>query len=607
MAETTHVDFKVFDGPNLLVPYAAVVAEVSGPFISRPPPEYFDHILAEVLPGELAALISQSQAITSFEHLAAALANALQDLHGANGYSVQIQQPMATMRRIALGYHDVQATTLALQTGLEYAIAVYTTAADRATRLQNLAKLYPQVNMAMRLRQPDYIARALIRAAHKQGVPVYPVTSGSRVWQYGQGQFGQQFFEAANHHDALTGARIARDKFESNQLVMRLGFPGVKHGIANNIQTALQLARQFGFPVVAKPLNRGKGMGVTPHVMTEADLVRAFEKANRYSPGTILVEQHVQGDDHRLMVLDGKLAWGVQRKPPQVTGDGLHTIAELISMANAARSTADVAAGYTSRLEVDTDMQEHLARKNLTTAHRPAQGVAVSLRSIANASTGGTVRDCTADIHPENREMAEAIARNFHLDAAGIDFMTSDIRRSWREIPCAVIEVNQTPAIFSEQHAAAILHSKFPPGITGRTPSIVLIGCTAQALAHAAAALQKQYPCVGQTDNTTTLLGGHLRFSGTATLPARVTALLLDASCAALVIGITPEEIARHGFPLDRCDLALIADSLNLAEPMQRLIWQCAATVIDGVSDRNINRTALPAIAKIAGQKAAVS
>lgn len=177
--------------------------------------------------------------------------------------------------------------------------------------------------------------------------------------------------------------------------------------------------------------------------------------------------------------------------------------------------------------------------------------------------------------------MAEAIARAFHLDAIGIDFMTPDIGRSWREVECAVLEVNSTPGFSSDTRADTILDMRFPPGgCAGRIPAVVLIGADAAALESVAAALGRRGLRVGRVDGTQGFLGTAIRHRGEAALPARVRALLLDPGCEALVIGTSAEEIDRHGFPLDRCDLALTAAGVALSGPMSRLLAACASHVL---------------------------
>ena len=401
--------------------------------------------------------------------------------------------------------------------------------------------------------------------------------------------------ESANHFDSLPGARLSQNKVLSNQLVERLGFPGVVHGVADSTQAAIGLARSIGFPVVVKPINAGKGTGVTANITTEGELARAFDVANGVSPGAVIVERHVAGDDHRIVVLGGKLTWTIQRLPPRVVGDGRHTISELIEIENRARSDAGAESDLT-QLSIDADMRAQLEKQGFSPDDRPPEGSRVTLRSIAGSPTGGTFVGCSTDIHPDNRDMAEAIARGFHLDAVGIDFMTCDIGTSWRQGECAVLEVNSTIGCGTYTYAELVLQSKFPPGSDGRVPSAVLVGADAPVMERVTNRLGANGMNVGQTNAEVTLLGGTPRFSPGHTLPSRVIGLLLDPCCDALVIAATPAEIEQHGFPLDRCDVALILASTWITEPIRRLIESCAATVIDGVTEENMEAEVMPGV-----------
>ena len=156
--------------------------------------------------------------------------------------------------------------------------------------------------------------------------------------------------------------------------------------------------------------------------------------------------------------------------------------------------------------------------------------------------------------------MAESLARCFHLDAAGIDFMTPDISRSWREVDCAVIEINATPGFSSDERAMEILQARFPPGCDGRIRTVVLIGGDEVPCRQAGDALQANGACVGVTDSRRTLLAGRERFA--------VIGHAGRTGCAGccsmrtvmrLLIGVTPAEIEAQGFPLDRCSLALVS------------------------------------------------
>ncbi len=572
---------QVFAGPSVHAPFPAVMAQ----FRPLPDPGLSAGQLATALTRYLTPALMVRMTLPlqdgSFAAVVAAVANALQDCFGANGFEALVQRGSDGMVRVLIGYADPTAASLALQTALDVASGFFGQLAGRQVDAAGLTAQLQRTAAQMALRQPDPLARALHRAARRRGIPVTVVAPGSRVWLFGQGSAGMQSFEAASHLDSLTGSGLGRNKVHSNQLVQALGFPGVQHRIADSLGAARRLARELGFPVVLKPVAGGQGRGVTAGVSDEAALDTAYAAALQAGRGEVLVERHVPGEDHRLVVIGGRLAWAVRRSPPQLAGDGQHTVAELLAMENQRRATLPAADIASVPLVPDAEMHAMLSAQGWTAESRPPAGASIRLRRIASISRGGTLADCTAAVHPDIRDMAEAIARAFHLDAIGIDFMTPDIGRSWREVECAVLEVNSTPGFSSDTRADTILDMRFPPGgCAGRIPAVVLIGADAAALESVAAALGRRGLRVGRVDGTQGFLGTAIRHRGEAALPARVRALLLDPGCEALVIGASAEEIDRHGFPLDRCDLALTAAGVALSGPMSRLLAACASRVL---------------------------
>lgn len=97
------------------------------------------------------------------------------------------------------------------------------------------------------------------------------------------------------------------------------------------------------------------------------------------------------------------------------------------------------------RIELDQEARTCLARQNLEVASIPESGRFIPLRRTANISTGGTAVDVTANIHPDNRALAERAARIIGLDIAGVDLLCPDITHSWREVGGAICEVNAQP------------------------------------------------------------------------------------------------------------------------------------------------------------------
>ena len=81
------------------------------------------------------------------------------------------------------------------------------------------------------------------------------------------------------------------------------------------------------------------------------------------------------------------------------------------------------------------------------------------------------------------------------------------------------------------------------------------------------------------TDAEQTGIGDEQRFTTPATLPERVTALVLDPATEALVVSATANDISTHGLPLDRFDLALVAGGAGLSGAAYGLLQDCCGAV----------------------------
>lgn len=88
-------------------------------------------------------------------------------------------------------------------------------------------------------------------------------------------------------------------------------------------------------------------------------------------------------------------------------------------------------------VELDREAQRVLAKRDYTGKTIPPSGEIVYLRAIANPSAGSTAIGITPSVYPENRAMAIRATRAVGLDVGGVDFITPDISKSYREIESA--------------------------------------------------------------------------------------------------------------------------------------------------------------------------
>ena len=124
---------------------------------------------------------------------------------------------------------------------------------------------------------------------------------------------------------------LAHNKELTATLLRQAGFPAATHLAVGDAEQAVTAARQIGYPVVVKPGDQERGIGVAAHLVDEASVRAAYQRARQHS-SHILVERHVHGKDYRLTVLNGRLIKTVYRRPGGIVGDGQHSIEELLSL-----------------------------------------------------------------------------------------------------------------------------------------------------------------------------------------------------------------------------------------------------------------------------------
>ena len=144
----------------------------------------------------------------------------------------------------------------------------------------------------------------------------------------------------------------------------------------------------------------------------------------------MIVETFLEGDDHRLLVVNGELVAATRRTPGHVTGDGEHTIAQLIEIVNQDPRRGVGHEKVLTRLELDAQAEKMLGRAGLTAQSVPVAGQVVYLRSTANLSTGGTATGRDGHHSSRHRDMAVRAIKAIGLDIGGVDFLSKDIARA---------------------------------------------------------------------------------------------------------------------------------------------------------------------------------
>jgi len=413
----------------------------------------------------------------------------------------------------------------------------------------------------------------IVTAAADRGIPHIRLNDGNLV-QLGYGARQRRIWTAESEFTSAIAEGIASDKDLTKSLLKACGVPVPEGRVVESPEEAWEAAQDIGLPVVVKPSDGNHARGVTLDLRKKEDIEAAFHVA--YPEGSdVMVERFIPGDEHRLLVVGGKVVAAARGELVSITGNGHSTVVELID----AQLNSDPRRGHEEEyplevIDVGTNVavQLELKRQDLTPDAVPAAG-----RQVVVQRNGNVAVDCTDDVHPEVAYIAQLAARVVGLDIAGIDMVAQDISKPLHAQGGAIVEVNAGPGLLMHLKPAvgaprpvgqAIAEHLFPleDGNTGNAPGrIPVVG-------------------VAGTRDTTTLsrlvawlvhLSG--RYTGLACksgmfmnqrrVDTRDSAhwegarrLLMSQMVQAAVIENDAHTILRDGLAYDRCTVGVVTD-----------------------------------------------
>ena len=414
---------------------------------------------------------------------------------------------------------------------------------------------------------------SIVNAAKARNIPWYRLSEDTSYTQLGHGTKQRRFQATVTAQTSLIGHGIADDKDWTKQILGDAGIPVPKGYTCDSWEDALWSADRIGYPVAVKPLVGNHGRGVTTNINNEQELREGYEAAYaRYE--TVVVESYVRGEDHRLLVIDGKLVAAARRRPAHVVGDGRSTIQQLIDCENADPRRGVGHENLLTQIHVDHQTERLLSQAGMDLETVAKDGEVVYLKATANLSTGGTATDITDDVHPEVKYAAERIGRLVGLDIIGIDLLAETLTKPLDQQSAGVVEVNAGPGF--RMHMAPthgrprdvgkhVVDMMFPdPQDDGRVPITAITGTngkttTTRLISHLLRHAGRQ---VGMACTGTVEIDNHVIMRGDYSGPGAAHAVLKEPTVEHAVLECARGGIMRRGLGFDECDVGVL---LNIA------------------------------------------
>ncbi len=279
----------------------------------------------------------------------------------------------------------------------------------------------------------------------------------NRYYVLGCGRGSQITCSISSSKDAHIAQKTQRDKWSTNTMIQRLNLPMPKWNVIDTEKELEEIWDEYTKPVVIKPTGLTGGKGVSVNISTLEKAKKAFKYAldelnsKERAPWQrkIMIQEQVEGDDYRLLVINGKLEIATKRIPAFVIGDGKHTIEELIDETNKdPRRDISNPAHILKPIVIDQPLIDLLEDQKLTLKSIPKKDQIVPVRRVASMSQGGVTEDFTDVVGKEIRIIVESLAESLHAFTLGVDVMCKDISKPLTKENGAILEVNTMPEAY---------------------------------------------------------------------------------------------------------------------------------------------------------------
>lgn len=445
---------------------------------------------------------------------------------------------------------------------------------DPDSQLQTLKDLFEDIILGP-------TTRLIVQSAVERHIPYVRLTEGSLV-QLGWGKKQRRILSSETTNTSVIAQRLAQDKGLTKELLYMASLPIAQGVVATTFSKAKKIAQKIGFPLCIKPLDGNQGRGVTVEVKDFEELERAFHFAQKEQKisDEVLIEKNMQGNDYRLLVVNGKVVAAARREPPYVTGDGAHSVQFLIDLLNKDPQRKKDHNGLLTKISIDTIVLDCLKKQSHSLKTVPRHQEKVFLRYSANLSTGGSAVDCSEYIHPEIASLAIQAAKIIGLDVTGIDLICTDISQPiLKQENIAILELNAAPGLRmhldSQQKDSHGIGKNITEGLfgsdTGRIPLVAITGTngkttTTRLIAHA---LNYIGMTVGMTCSDGIYVGTQRIDKGDCSGPQSARRILKHPLVDVAVLETARGGILREGLGFDYCDVAVVtnigqADHLGL-------------------------------------------
>lgn len=286
-------------------------------------------------------------------------------------------------------------------------------------------------------------ARIIVDEARRRGIHVEIVDSENGFFRLTYGGRSILCRESLSELTTAVAMSICDDKAVTRRIVSGAGVRvPAQIEVGDNSNDLGAFTQRHG-KVVVKPARGEQGRGISIGLSDPAEIEDAIGHARSVSD-SVLLEEFIEGQDLRLVVIDYRVVAAAIRSPPTIVGDGERTVLQLIEAQSRRRSAAT---SGESKIPLDGETERTLREAGHGLDDVLPERKQIAVRRTANLHTGGTIHDVTDIVNQALITAGVAAARAIGIPVTGIDLVV----RSPRHADYAFIEANERPGLANHE------------------------------------------------------------------------------------------------------------------------------------------------------------
>ncbi len=285
-------------------------------------------------------------------------------------------------------------------------------------------------------------AKIIVDEARRRGIAVEVLDDESGYFRLTFGGRSIVCFESLTEMTSAIAFKRCDNKRITSSILKNNGIRVPAQEVAGDWKKSQAFLKTHG-KIVVKPLDSEQGQGISVAIRSADQLKKAIRKAHDISD-TVLLEEYVEGEDLRIVVVDYKVGAAAVRKPPGIVGTGQHTVKALIEKQSRRRAAAT---GGESRIPIDEETERCVKDAGYSLHAVLPKNEKIVVRKAANLHTGGTIHDVTPGLHPELVRVAEEASRILNIPVVGFDFIVPSINGD----QYVIIEANERPGLANHE------------------------------------------------------------------------------------------------------------------------------------------------------------